>query len=251
MYYFYTFMDNIFKHPAYERIPEVGGEVFQKAFIDASLGRLNDEMAKFSFNPAFRTQLKPGDYFVEVPCGVGHQAYLMAENLPDVRVFGFDISKYAIERGQGSFSRENLTLEVRDLYEGQVISGTGIIQCSFSLHEMDLEKAARGFYNMIECKGVVSFFDYNRGYLVNQDDTRTWAAYRNATPNYKELFAEDKVWVGSKVDRLTAMTMDSQIAAHPIEDIINAFQQAGFDQIDARPHPTDSEVIAGMAIKNS
>jgi len=244
-------MHNIFKHPAYERIPEVGGEVFQKAYVDESLKRLDDEMAKFNFNPAFQEQLKPGDYFVEVPCGVGHQAYLMAKNLPDVRVFGFDVSKYAIEKGQELFSRDNLTLEVRDLYEGRVIPGNGIIQCSYSLHELDLERAAMGLFNMIEGQGIVSFFDFNREYFVDQHDTRTWAAYRKATPNYRQLFAEDKIKVGDKIDRLTAMTMDSQIAAHPIEDILNAFQKAGFDEVDARPHPTDPKVIAGIAIKNN
>lgn len=88
--------------------------------------------------------IKPGDKILDVGCGKGFLLYEISLLLPDIQIFGLDISSYAIENAKEEIkSRLQVgnakSLPFPDAYFDFVYSITTI----HNLHNYDLDKALR------------------------------------------------------------------------------------------------------------
>jgi ubiquinone/menaquinone biosynthesis C-methylase UbiE len=106
--------------------------------------------------------LRPGDKVLDVPCGDGFYAHLLAERVaPHGRVVAADHSSDLLALARGKFAREEISFEVADAYELPFSAATfDLVWCAQSLISLrDPAAALKEMLRVLTPRGCVAIWE--------------------------------------------------------------------------------------------
>ena len=103
--------------------------------------------------------LYSGITVLDLGCGVGRNAFYMAENY-NARVHAWDFSEHAIEKGKKLFQHKNLQLEKRDMTEAFSLADNSVdlildITASNALNEEGRKRYLQEMYRVLKPTGYI------------------------------------------------------------------------------------------------
>ncbi len=210
-----------------QRIPEYQGEVFMQEFVDG------EEAETFDFKKDLFTQrfILGKKSLLDIPCGIGREAYSLAVSFPGLKVVGIDIYRPCIDFANREFGNGGLLeFKVGDIYH---LNGekADVVRIVCSLHHLeDLEEVFANVGKALPETGQVVIGDFNRAASSQEPVSCLWAQQREKWGDaYVELFSQDNIVVkGVSLGRGTAMYLDSKIAAYTSQEVQEALHRSGF-----------------------
>ena len=221
------------------RIPEIHAPIFDEIYLKGA--RKYRHQAGKDFKTVAKQlvqkmNLPRGAVAIELACGIGTLAYLVAEEVPENRIVGIDIDPIAVENAKTFYQHQNLEFRVADVYalNTDELSPSAVF-CFHSVHHFDrLDDALVQINAILPRDGYIHIQDLSRASLILPRSPKMFQQVysmrkSNSDEECMNLFRQ-RGWLSGQNANELVVAMSCGAAYTP-QEVIRALQRTGFNKI--------------------
>lgn len=208
------------------RIKEFHDEVFLEVYLETCNEAAHPRSLKGI--DVFQTTSS----LLDVGCGDGYFAHLLAQQYPVMQVRGIDYDGKAIDLAVQRGMLSNLRFDNLDVQDLDSSYGSfDYVRLNGSLHHFDdLDNAITNIASVTETEGILVISDFDRDWGLRQTTVKDWYEAREQWgQDYVQMFAADNIFLnGEQVRLIDVILLDSIIASFSEDEVYESLKANSF-----------------------